>query len=93
MKLDITVPSDYVGDVIGGLAGVRGQMLGQDQAGKNIVVHAEAPQSELFDYAIKLRAMTQARGSFTLEFSRYDVLQPNLADKVIADYKKSQEEK
>ena len=93
MKLDITVPADYVGDVIGGLAGVRGQMLGQDQSGKNIVVHAEAPQSELFDYAIKLRAMTQARGSFTLEFSRYDVLQPNLADKVIAAYKKEQEEK
>ena len=93
MKLDITVPSDYVGDVIGGLAGVRGQMLGQDQAGSNIVVHAEAPQSELFDYAIKLRAMTQARGSFTIEFSRYDVLQPNLADKVIAAYKKEQEEK
>ena len=93
MKLDITVPSDYVGDVIGGMASIRGTMLGQDQAGKNIVVHAEAPQSELFDYAIKLRQMTQARGSFTLEFSRYDVLQPNLAEKVIADYKKSQEEK
>ena len=93
MKLDITVPTDYVGDVIGGLAGVRGQMLGQDQVGSNIVVHAEAPQSELFDYAIKLRAMTQARGSFTLEFSRYDVLQPNLAEKVIAAYKKEQEEK
>ena len=93
MKLDITVPSDYVGDVIGGMASIRGTMLGQDQAGKNIVVHAEAPQSELFDYAIKLRQMTQARGSFTLEFSRYDVLMPNLAEKVIADYKKSQEEK
>ncbi len=93
MKLDITVPSDYVGDVIGGMASIRGTMLGQDQAGSNIVVHAEAPQSELFDYAIKLRQMTQARGSFTLEFSRYDVLQPNLAEKVIAAYKKEQEEK
>ncbi|MCQ2567269.1 MAG: elongation factor G [Mogibacterium sp.] len=93
MKLDISVPSDYVGDVIGGMASIRGTMLGQDQAGSNIVVHAEAPQSELFDYAIKLRQMTQARGSFTLEFSRYDVLQPNLAEKVIAAYKKEQEEK
>ena len=93
MKLDITVPTEYVGDVIGGLASIRGTMLGQDQVGSNIVVHAEAPQSELFDYAIKLRAMTQARGSFTLEFSRYDVLQPNLAEKVIAAYKKEQEEK
>ncbi|MBQ0018850.1 MAG: elongation factor G [Clostridiales bacterium] len=93
MKLDITVPADYVGDVIGGMASIRGTMLGQDQAGSNIVVHAEAPQSELFDYAIKLRQMTQARGSFTLEFSRYDVLQPNLAEKVIAAYKKEQEEK
>ena len=92
MNLDITVPTEYVGDVIGGLAGVRGQMLGQDQSGNNIVVHAEAPQSELFDYAIKLRAMTQARGTFTLEFARYDVLQPNLAEKVIAAYKASQAE-
>ncbi|MDO5448946.1 MAG: elongation factor G [Clostridia bacterium] len=93
MKLDITVPTDYVGDVIGGMASIRGTMLGQDQVGNNIVVHAEAPQSELFDYAIKLRQMTQARGSFELEFSRYDVLQPNLAEKVIAAYKKEQEEK
>ncbi len=93
MSLDIKVPADYVGNVIGGLAGVRGQMLGQDQEGNMVVVHAEAPQSELFDYAIKLRAMTQARGSFTVEFSRYDVLQANLAEKVIAAYKASQEEK
>ncbi|MBQ0004460.1 MAG: elongation factor G [Clostridiales bacterium] len=93
MSLDIKVPADYVGNVIGGLAGVRGQMLGQDQDGDKVVVHAEAPQSELFDYAIKLRAMTQARGSFTVEFSRYDVLQPNLAEKVISAYKAEQEEK
>ena len=92
MNLNITVPTEYVGDVIGGLAGVRGQMLGQDQVGNNIVVRAEAPQSELFDYAIKLRAMTQARGTFTLEFARYDVLQPNLAEKIIAAYKASQSE-
>lgn len=92
MNLNITVPTEYVGDVIGGLAGVRGQMLGQDQVGNNIVVRAEAPQSELFDYAIKLRAMTQARGTFTLEFARYDVLQPNLAEKIINAYKASQSE-
>ena len=92
MNLNITVPTEYVGDVIGGLAGVRGQMLGQDQVGNKIVVRAEAPQSELFDYAIKLRAMTQAKGTFTLEFARYDVLQPNLAEKIIAAYKASQAE-
>ncbi len=93
MKLDIKVPSDYVGNVLGAMSSIRGTMLGQDQEGNQIIVHAEAPQSELFDYAIKLRQMTQARGSFTLEFSRYDVLQPNLAEKVIAAYKASQEEK
>ena len=92
MNLDITVPTDYVGDVIGGLAGVRGQMLGQDQAGKNIVVHAEAPQSELFDYAIKLRQMTQARGSFTMEFDRYEEVPAMNAQKIIEAHKAESEE-
>ena len=94
MKLEITVPEAYVGAVMGDLPNRRGIVMGMDPVhGGGQILHAEAPQSELFDYAIALRSMTQARGSFDVEFARYAELPGNLADKVIAAYKASQEEK
>ena len=93
MKLEITVPEQYVGAVMGDMPNRRGMVLGMDSAHGGQLLHAEAPQAELFDYAIALRSMTQARGSFTVEFARYAELPGNLADKVIAAYKKEQEEK
>ena len=93
MKLDITVPEAFVGAVMGDMPNRRGMVLGMDSTHHGTVLHAEAPQAELFDYAIALRSMTQARGSFTVEFARYAELPANLADKVIAAYKKEQEEK
>ena len=93
MKLEITVPEQYVGAVMGDMPNRRGMVLGMDSSPRGTVLHAEAPQAELFDYAIALRSMTQARGSFTVEFARYAELPGNLADKVIAAYKKEQEEK
>lgn len=87
MKLTITVPEKYTGDVMGDMNKRRGRILGMEPAenGKT-VLSAEAPQSELFDYAIKLRAMTQARGSFEMEFCKYEELPGNLAEKVIAEH-------
>lgn len=93
MKLEITVPEQYVGAVMGDMPNRRGMVLGMDSTSRGTVLHAEAPQAELFDYAIALRSMTQARGSFTVEFARYAELPANLAEKVIAAYKKEQEEK
>ena len=93
MKLEITVPESFVGAVMGDMPNRRGMVLGMDSSPRGTVLHAEAPQAELFDYAIALRSMTQARGSFTVEFARYAELPGNLADKVIAAYKKEQEEK
>ncbi len=93
MKLDITVPEAYVGAVMGDLPNRRGIVLGMDPTNNGQVLHAEAPQSELFDYAIALRSMTQARGSFVVNFARNSELPGNLADKVISAYKASQEEK
>ena len=93
MKLEITVPESFVGAVMGDMPNRRGMVLGMDSSSRGTVLHAEAPQAELFDYAIALRSMTQARGSFTVEFARYAELPGNLADKVIAAYKKEQEEK
>lgn len=88
MKLEITVPEKYTGDVMGDMNKRRGRILGMEPTdnGKTKLL-AEAPQSELFDYAIVLRAMTQARGTFTVEFSKYEELPAHLAEKVIEAYK------
>lgn len=93
MQVEITVPEKYTGDVMGDMNKRRGRILGMDPCEEGTILHAEAPQAELFDYAIGLRAMTHARGSFEMEFARYDELPSHLADKVIAAYKASHEEK
>ncbi len=92
MKLTITVPEKYTGDVMGDMNKRRGRILGMEPSedGKTVLM-AEAPQSELFDYAIKLRAMTQARGSFEMEFCKYEELPGNLAEKVIAEHAAEEE--
>ena len=88
MKLEITVPEKYTGDVMCDMNKRRGRILGMEPTdnGKTKLL-AEAPQSELFDYAIVLRAMTQARGTFTVEFSKYEELPAHLAEKVIEAHK------
>lgn len=88
MKLEITVPEKYTGDMMGDMNKRRGRILGMEPTdnGKTKLL-AEAPQSELFDYAIVLRAMTQARGTFTVEFSKYEELPAHLAEKVIEAHK------
>lgn len=88
MKLEITVPEKYTGDVMGDMNKRRGRILGMEPTdnGKTKLL-AEAPQSELFDYAIVLRAMTQARGTFTVEFSKYEELPAHLAEKIIEAHK------
>ena len=88
MKLEITVPEKYTGDVMGDMNKRRGRILGMEPTdnGKTKLLE-EAPQSELFDYAIVLRAMTQARGTFTVEFSKYEELPAHLAEKVIEAHK------
>ena len=85
MHLDIIVPDDYMGDVMGDMNKRRGKILGMEpQAGGGQKLMAEAPQAELFDYAITLRSMTQARGSFTMDFERYEEVPAQLAEKIIA---------
>ena len=83
-SLAVTVPEDYVGDVMGDLSKRRGRPLGMnpDEDG-NTVVEAEVPMAEMGNYAIDLRAMTQARGSFTLEFVRYEEVPKANQQKII----------
>ncbi|MBE6030197.1 MAG: elongation factor G [Clostridiales bacterium] len=92
MKLEIVVPDEYMGDVMGDMNKRRGKILGMEpQIGGGQKLMAEAPQAELFDYAIVLRSMTQARGSFTMAFERYEEVPAHLAEKIIAAHKEEEE--
>jgi elongation factor G len=92
VHVEILVPDEYMGDVMGDMNKRRGKILGMEpQAGGGQKVVAEAPQAEMFKYAINLRSMTQARGSFTMAFNRYEEVPAQLAQKIIGDYKKAQE--
>ncbi len=92
MKLQILVPDDFVGAVMGDMNKRRGSVLGMEpQIGGGQLLNAEAPQAELFDYAIVLRSMTQARGSFTMEFTRYEEVPAMSAQKIIDAHKAEEE--
>ena len=84
--LSVSVPEAYVGDVMGDLSKRRGRPMGMSpDADGNTVIEAEVPMAEMGSYAIDLRAMTQARGSFTLEFVRYEEVPKANQAKIIAD--------
>ena len=87
-SLAVTVPEDYVGDVMGDLSKRRGRPMGMNpDSDGNTVIEAEVPMAEMTTYAIDLRAMTQARGSFTLTFERYEEVPKQNQAKIIADAK------
>ena len=87
-SLKVTVPDSYMGDVIGDLNKRRGRVMGMNPAGHGVtVVEAEVPMAEMSSYAIDLRAMTQARGSFALTFERYEEVPKTNQAKIIADAK------
>jgi len=93
MKIQVTCPSDSMGDVIGDLNHRRGRVEGMDSTAKgDEVIRATVPMSETLKYSSDLRSITGGRGSFAIEFSHYDELPANLMDKVIADSKMAAEE-
>jgi len=90
--LAVSVPESYVGDVMGDLSKRRGRPMGMNpDADGNTVIEAEVPMAEMGSYAIDLRAMTQARGSFTLEFVRYEEVPKANQQKIIDDAKKDED--
>jgi elongation factor G len=94
MHIEITIPDEYMGDVMGDMNKRRGKILGSEPlTGGGQKVLAEAPQSELFDYAVTVRSMTQARGNFEMRFERYDPMPGHLADKIVAEHKKAEEDR
>ncbi|MEW5736640.1 MAG: elongation factor G [Thermodesulfobacteriota bacterium] len=91
MKVAITVPDEFTGDIMGDLNSRRGRVLGMDNKGKNQIVEAMVPLAEFLSYAPDLNSMTGGRGIYTMEFSHYDEVPAQLAQKVI-DASKTEEE-
>ena len=85
MKMEITVPEEAMGDVMGDLNSRRGRVLGIDAVGKNQVIKATAPLSEILQYALDLNALTAGRGTFRMEHSHYEEVPAHLAEKVKAE--------
>lgn len=83
MKVEVTVPEQYYGDVLGDLARRRGQMTGETQRGNAKVIDAEVPLSEMFGYVTDLRGFTQGRGNYSMSFSHYGECPRYIADEII----------
>jgi elongation factor G len=88
MKVDVTTPEDFMGDVIGNLNSKRGHIDGIDEHGTSRVVHALVPLAEMFGYATELRSMTQGRATYSMEFSNYAEVPASLATELIAKSKR-----
>ena len=87
MNVDILVPDNYMGDVMGDINKRRGRVIGMEPEGKVQKIIAEIPMSEMFSYATDLRSMTQARGSFTSVFLRYDEVPASEVGKILEESK------
>ena len=87
MKVDVTTPEDFMGDVIGNLNAKRGHIDGIDEHGTSRVIRALVPLAEMFGYATELRSMTQGRATYSMEFSRYAEVPNSIANELIAKSK------
>jgi len=83
MKLEITVPENYMGEVMGDINGRRGRVLGSEPQKGNQVIRAAVPLSEMFGYATELRSKTQGRGVYSMEFFQYEEVPKNIAQQII----------
>jgi elongation factor G len=87
MQVEVTMPEEFMGDVIGDLNSRRGQIEGMDPRGSTQVVRSAVPLAEMFGYATDLRSMTQGRASYSMELSHYAEVPPNLAAELVAKSK------
>ncbi len=92
MKLAITAPDSFTGDVIGDLNGRRGRIIGMIPLGSSTVIEADVPQAETLRYSTDLRSLTQGRAAFTMEFSHYEGVPPVVGQKVIEETRREREE-
>jgi elongation factor G len=92
MNVEVVVPEEYLGDVMGDFNGRRGKIMGIDSRGHLQVVKAQVPLAEMFRYAIILRSMTSGRGNFTMEHSHYEEVPQEITKKIIAQAEAEAEE-
>jgi elongation factor G len=83
MRVEVVTPEEYSGDVIGDLNRRRGQITGMEESAGGKAINAEVPLSEMFGYATTVRSMSQGRATFTMEFSKYVEVPPNIAESII----------
>jgi elongation factor G len=83
MQVEITVPDEFAGSIMGDLNSRRGRIQGMDNKGGNTLVKAEVPMSEMLTYGVDLTAMTQGRGSFNMEMHHYDIVPAQLQEKIV----------
>ena len=81
-EMQIIVPEENMGDIMGDLSSRRGRIMGSETKGKNAVVHAMCPLAEIQRYAPDLRSMTSGKGIFTMSFSSYETVPGNLVEKI-----------
>jgi elongation factor G len=93
MSLEIVVPDENMGDVIGDLNARRGRVLGVDSRGGHQIVKAHAPMAEVLKYAQSLTSITGGKGSFTLDFDHYEEAPAPVREKIIADAAAEKESK
>ncbi|WP_407308757.1 elongation factor G [Desulfosporosinus sp. SB140] len=87
VEVEVRVPEDFMGDVIGDLNAKRGKVLGMDVGGKYQIIKAHVPQAEMMRYAIDLRALTQGRGTFTLKFLQYEEVPDRISETLVNQLK------
>jgi elongation factor G len=84
MRVEVVVPKEYMGDVMGNLASRRGQIQSQEDRGGTQIINARVPLSEMFGYATDLRSRTQGRATFSMHFDRYEPAPQNVSEEVVA---------
>jgi elongation factor G len=89
MEVEVVVPDEYMGEVIGDLNARRGKVASVNLRNKNRIIKSEVPLSEMFGYATDLRSKTQGRATFSMQFTKYEPMPANVADEIINRYKGS----
>jgi elongation factor G len=87
MKVEVTTPQEYMGDVIGDISSRRGRVVKQEDVSGSMLITGFVPLAQMFGYATDLRSETQGRASYSMFFEKYDPVPKNVAEKVLASVK------
>jgi elongation factor G len=91
LDVEVTVPEEYMGDIMGDLSARRGRIQGMDTEGRLQRIRASVPEAEMYKYSTQLRSMTQGRGTFVQKFSHYEEVPKEIADRIIAEAKEAKQ--